>query len=186
MASKAKNQVSNVEVVDQADQLSVFETEKDQVLTEIFNNDPFNLLDVSDVSENENQESETITMNEVKKLSDLNVGDQIMLVHTLRGKVTKELKEISEKTKSVIKVGSLRFNPDTGYGIAQSSQGKKISVPTNDDLVLLNEADQRASAFQDARFKLVELQAILNDSKADSGKLHQFMVGLDQLVSSTL
>ncbi len=197
--SKAKNttvtiadlekKISEVKQIDVLNELNnesedqTMASEKEAVLTEIFNNDPYNLLDVS---ESEDQPMDMNTVNTEKTLNDLIVGDQVLLVHTVRGKVSKELKEITDKNTKALKIGSLQFDPVSGFGRSGVSEGKRIFIPTQSDLDAMQESKAKSDAFSEAKFKLLELSSMLESSQASSQALKDFTYQVDMLASSLL
>lgn len=150
-------------------------TEKDRVLTEIFNNDPMNILDVSDPITDQTDN---------KNLADLAVGDQVKLFHVVRGKAVTEFKEISEKTAKLIKIGSLRFDPVSGLGLSGTASGKKISVPTEADYEAESQKKAGFEAFTSAKFQIMELQAKLETMQnASNEQLQKFNEALQSALS---
>lgn len=156
------------------------QNEKETVLNEIFNNDPMDVLNI------ESEESEVTEMENVKTLNDLAVGDQVLLVHTVRGKVSKELKEITDKTSKAVKIGSLQFDPASGFGRSGVSEGKRIFIPSQQDLDAMQESKAKSDAFSEAKFKLLELSSMLENSNANSQALKDFAYQVDMLASSLL
>lgn len=131
----------------------------------------------SEVIETESNEPVSVE----KTVSNLAVGDQVLLTHTVRGKVKKELKTVTDIGKSFVKCESMRFYSANGFGCPGASEGKRITIPSESDLLELQEAENQKEAFSEAKFKLLELSSVLEQSKVNSSALKQFISKADEL-----